>query len=411
MLISIVIPTRDRAQYLRHSLATATAIIDTNIEILVSDNASVDETQKVVSEAQDPRVRYVNTGARLSMRQNFEFALHQSTGDYVIYFGDDDGIIPGQFPFLRKILEVHRPDALSWDFPVYGWPVDGYGSRVGGVRLVRSKLFGKPALMDATDRLHALERGRLDLFHPLPQLYHGCMSRDYLGRIARQDGVCMLARSPDLFVSFRSTQLGGRFLHCNHAFSINGHSPASNGGSFSAQGTKNAQSMEQSKFKSETRLDTVDDVMPISKSTALEFLSTLETVKHHFPEVPISLDYRSWYVTVLVEAIKKDPETSESIMSSLEQHARILGCEKALEKAKSQWLWYARKLSVTWAKNRSKLSSFRINTQFGQQNTIYTAAQCCDQLLVEDLGMVIEDKLPRSQAWKKFLGRKKARAQ
>ncbi|QFT91357.1 hypothetical protein FIU86_00760 [Roseovarius sp. THAF9] len=169
--------------------------------------------------------------------------------------------------------------------------------------------------------------------------------------------------------------------------------------------------MEQSKFKSETRLDTVDDVMPISKSTALEFLSTLETVKHHFPEVPISLDYRSWYVTVLVEAIKKDPETSESIMSSLEQHARILGCEKALEKAKSQWLWYARKLSVTWAKNRSKLSSFRINTQFGQQNTIYTAAQCCDQLLVEDLGMVIEDKLPRSQAWKKFLGRKKARAQ
>src|SRR6056297_1629920 len=104
MLISIVIPTRDRAQYLRHSLATSTAIPDPNIEIVVSDNASVDETRKVVSEAQDPRVRYVNTGARVSMRQNFEFAFHQSKGDYLIYFGDDDGILPGQFSFLRSIL-------------------------------------------------------------------------------------------------------------------------------------------------------------------------------------------------------------------------------------------------------------------------------------------------------------------
>ncbi|MEJ6708905.1 MAG: glycosyltransferase [Amylibacter sp.] len=47
MKISIIIPTRDRAFYLRQSLATATAIVDPNIEILVSENASVDDTEQV----------------------------------------------------------------------------------------------------------------------------------------------------------------------------------------------------------------------------------------------------------------------------------------------------------------------------------------------------------------------------
>ena len=116
MLISIVIPTRDRARYLRHSLATATEISDPDIEIVVSDNAALDDTREVVAEAADPRVRYVNTG-------------------------DDDGILPGQFRFLRRILENQRPDALSWDYPVYGWPVDGYGNRVGGLRIAKAHVF------------------------------------------------------------------------------------------------------------------------------------------------------------------------------------------------------------------------------------------------------------------------------
>jgi glycosyltransferase involved in cell wall biosynthesis len=409
MLVSLVIPTRERAQYLQHSLATATAIDDPDLEILVSDNASVDGTRGVVAAANDARVRYVNTGARVSMRQNFEFALHQSRGDYVIFFGDDDGIIPGQFRFLRRILERDRPDALSWDFPVYGWPVEGYGNRVGGVRLVRERLFGRPDFLDAGKRRKVIEAGRLDRMHPVPNIYHGCMSREYLKRISRHDGVCMLARSPDVYVSFRAIQHGGRFVHCNHPFSINGHSPASNGGSFSAQGTSNAKNMEHSKYQTETRLDAVDDVMPLSRSTSLEFLSTLETVRHHFPEPPVAPDYRSWYVTVLIEAAKKEPETLASIRSSLEHHARTFGTGKELREADSRLLRHARKLSVTWDKNRSKLSSFRISTRIGHENTIHTAARYCDLLLGDDFGKVLDDAMPRKQAWKRLKARRDAK--
>ena len=104
LLISIIIPTRDRADYLKYSVQTALKIDDIEIEVIVSDNASSDHTKKIISSIKDDRLKYINTGKRVSMRENFEFALKASYGEYVIFFGDDDGIIPDQFKYLRNIL-------------------------------------------------------------------------------------------------------------------------------------------------------------------------------------------------------------------------------------------------------------------------------------------------------------------
>jgi len=72
---TVIIPTRERAATLRHCLATVTAQDFASLEILVSDNCSSDETAAVVAANGDPRIRYLNTGRRLSMSHNWEFAL------------------------------------------------------------------------------------------------------------------------------------------------------------------------------------------------------------------------------------------------------------------------------------------------------------------------------------------------
>lgn len=405
MLISIVIPTRDRAVYLRHSLATAMAIEDPDIEILVSDNASLDNTREVMSEVTDPRVRYVNTGQRLSMRQNFEFAFHQSTGDYVIYFGDDDGIVPGQFRFLRKLLEDHRPDALSWDFPVYGWPIEGYGHRVGGLRLAKGRVFGKPQTLDLEQRRRVAENGRLDLFHPMPAIYHGCMSRDFLARLAGDDGTVFLARSPDTFVNFRALQHGGKFMHCNHPFSINGHSPASNGGNLNAQGTKSEKQELANRFSEEMKTDPIDDVVPLSKSVAFGFLGTLETVRALFPDPAMRPNYKSWYLGILLDIRKKDIETQRELLSMLSDLARQTGSEDALKAAQFPMAKHLRKLAMAWTKNRWKLHSFRVSAEIDGENTILTAAKTCDRLLQQDFESILNKDISREQGWVRVKGR------
>lgn len=410
MRISIVIPTRDRAAYLRYSLATATAIADPDVEIVVSDNASVDETAQVVENAKDPRIKYVNTGSRVSMRQNFEFALKQSTGDYVIFFGDDDGILAGQFPMLCRILEEQRPDGLSWDFPVYGWPTAGHQGRLGGLRIVKRRLFGGPQMLDVNDRRRAAEGGRMDKQHPMPAIYHGCVSRSFLDQISHADGTCFLARSPDTYINYRTIQHGGTFLHCAHPFSINGYSPASTGGGIAAQGSAADPKPTKSKFETELETDPIDDVIPLSKSMALGFLGTLETVRSHFPTPPLHPDYTSWYVSCLDNMRGKNEKIRAEIFASLRQHAVKFDALPALEAAQKPWRHRLRKLSVTWEKNLAKVSSFRIKTARGGENTILTAAQTCDALLGVDYDLVLNGELGARSGWANVKSRGKSLA-
>lgn len=90
--VTVVICTRDRAEQLRAALASVLALRDGAIEIVVVDNApATDATQRVVSELDDPRVRYVlEPIAGLSTARNtgIEHASHD-----IVAFTDDDVIV------------------------------------------------------------------------------------------------------------------------------------------------------------------------------------------------------------------------------------------------------------------------------------------------------------------------------
>lgn len=407
MKISIVIPSRERGSYLLHSLATAMAIDDPDLEIVVSDNASTDNTRAIVEGCGDPRVHYVNSGHRISMRQNFELGLHVSTGDYVIMFGDDDGILPEQFPYLREILERERPDSLSWDFLTFGWPIEGYGTKVGGFRLRRDKSFGIPFQIDAKVRLRELECGHRDMSRPLPVLYHGCMSRNYLDRLKGSEGDYFKSMSPDLYISFRALQHGGNFWHVDHPFSINGFSPASTGGSMGSLGSP-AEKKADLRFLTEMKDDEVQDVIPTTKSMALAFLGTLQTVQNRFPEEAISPNFFCWYLLALADQKRKDSATALEIVASLDAHAAQFGSQDALAKARSlgppSGLDNARALLK---RNLQKFHSFRVSAEVDEENTIKTAARVCDTLLGDDLMAVMQGSMTRNAAWKKAARRSK----
>src|SRR4051812_40299444 len=110
-LVTLAIPTRDRADTLAYTLATALGQDSEDFEILVSDNFSSDQTREVVFAIEDSRLRYVNTGRRVSMTDNFEFALNHARGKYVIYIGDDDGLMQGAVAALKKMVDLF-PSAI-----------------------------------------------------------------------------------------------------------------------------------------------------------------------------------------------------------------------------------------------------------------------------------------------------------
>jgi glycosyltransferase involved in cell wall biosynthesis len=90
-LVSIGIPTYNRANsYLKYALRCAVRQTFQDIEIIVSDNCSPDNTESMVKEFGDPRIRYYRQKENIGPVNNRNFCLEQARGKYFVLLLDDD---------------------------------------------------------------------------------------------------------------------------------------------------------------------------------------------------------------------------------------------------------------------------------------------------------------------------------
>ena len=408
MIISLIIPTRERSNYLKESIQTALRIDDDQVEIIISDNASKDGTQTVVENISDSRLKYINTGSRVSMRQNFEFALQNSLGDYVLYIGDDDSMLPGQFRFLREILEQHRPDSLSWDRPTYGWPIKGYGNKTGSVKFQRESVFGTLESVDCGESRQRLLACDLRDTGPKPAIYHGCISRGFLDEIASADGTYFRSSNPDVYVTYQAVLKNAKALHSYHPFTLNGHSPASTGGGNHAYNSTDPRSKPGHQFGEENQQDSIRDVMGYALSVPLAFFSTLETIRSVSPSELDKPDYEAWYHFVLNSARSGDKETKQRLQVILAEHAENTSTQHELEEAKrapAKVVAKLRKYTARLDKVRALRHRKRISAEIDGENNSLTAAITYDHVLGDDFAGILNGSRSRNQCWKAAMRR------
>ena len=90
-LVTIAIPTYNRADsYLLQALESAVNQTYQDIEIIIADNCSTDNTEAVVKGLSDPRIRYFRHVENIGANNNFNFCLEQARGDYFLLLQDDD---------------------------------------------------------------------------------------------------------------------------------------------------------------------------------------------------------------------------------------------------------------------------------------------------------------------------------
>lgn len=93
--VTIGIPTYNRAaSTLPLTLDSALRQTHPDIEILVADNASTDDTARLVQARQDPRLRYLRHSHNICANDNFNFCLEQARGEYFLLLHDDDLVDP-----------------------------------------------------------------------------------------------------------------------------------------------------------------------------------------------------------------------------------------------------------------------------------------------------------------------------
>lgn len=93
-LVTLAIPTFNRAVLLRGCIQAALAQSYDNIEVLVSDNASSDDTENVLEEFSDRRLRVVRQKTNIGLLPNWNACLAAARGEYIVFVSDDDRISP-----------------------------------------------------------------------------------------------------------------------------------------------------------------------------------------------------------------------------------------------------------------------------------------------------------------------------
>lgn len=122
--LTLAIPTYNRADKLRITLeriggmiAESDFLIE-NVEILVSNNASTDNTHNVLQDfkIKGVKFRFYNQGENLGLDGNMRFLYRHSKGDYVWFFSDDDVLFQGAIDKVFAALKACLPAALLFSF-------------------------------------------------------------------------------------------------------------------------------------------------------------------------------------------------------------------------------------------------------------------------------------------------------
>jgi len=120
-LVTIGIPTYNRCELLERSIVSALSQDYPLIEIIISDNASTDDTEHLCQRhcEKDKRIKYVKQFSNIGPGKNFSEVLSMASGEYFMWLGDDDWIDPIYLSGCVSILKENKDVSLVSGSPLY----------------------------------------------------------------------------------------------------------------------------------------------------------------------------------------------------------------------------------------------------------------------------------------------------
>jgi glycosyltransferase involved in cell wall biosynthesis len=136
--VSIGLPVYNGSRYLRQAVDSILAQTFQDFELVISDNASSDDTQAICETyaAQNPRVRYYRAPQNRGVTWNFRRVALHSSGELFMWVAHDDILAPEYVERCLEVLQKHPESVLCYsaaaDIDEEGTPVPHheFGARV-----------------------------------------------------------------------------------------------------------------------------------------------------------------------------------------------------------------------------------------------------------------------------------------
>jgi hypothetical protein len=217
-LISLVVPTRDRPEFVATTLEGLSRQTFRDFEVVVSDNALHRPFGPSHRLFDGVRFRYVRPPRPVWMTDHWEFAVAQARGRYVGVLGDKSTLVSTALEQVAAEIENGSPDAISWQTGNFR-PEHGDLSGPGEVQFARIPQRG----VSRVEPLEALEY-LLAVYLTEPfaadhqkeirgSLYHGIYSARLLDAMKSRFGRVFHFFAPDLTAQCAGMQIARDVAH------------------------------------------------------------------------------------------------------------------------------------------------------------------------------------------------------
>jgi glycosyltransferase involved in cell wall biosynthesis len=107
VLFSIVMPTYNRANLIGKAIRSVLGQEYSNWELLIIDDGSTDDTEKIVGQFNDARIQYVfqKNQERSAARNN---GVRQANGDYICFLDSDDYYLPNFLNVFEQSIQKNK---------------------------------------------------------------------------------------------------------------------------------------------------------------------------------------------------------------------------------------------------------------------------------------------------------------
>jgi len=136
-LISIIMPTYNRAAYIRETINSILAQTHTNWELWIEDDGSDDNTEEIINSINDARIHYTRHKRTAVTGTLKNAAIKKSRGSFIAFMDSDDLWPPDKLARQGKLL-TDNPDAgfsfTNWrDFYDISKPEKPFYTTISGV--------------------------------------------------------------------------------------------------------------------------------------------------------------------------------------------------------------------------------------------------------------------------------------
>jgi len=229
ILLSIVVPTKNRSEYLKAFIDLYSTFDNRNTELVIQDNSDKESgIKQYISKYKNKNITYNYIKESMPVIQNSELAIIHSVGKYVCFMGDDDLLSKHVVNITRRMNQANIDSAL-FNKAIYNWPGVEYKKHVFPSLNIPSFSGRVYKVNPVKEYSNLLKCGATEL-GKIPQLYHGIIKRQILEEIKNLTGTYFPGPSPDMAVATCLSRFVSHHVYIDAPFISSGKSPKSAAG-------------------------------------------------------------------------------------------------------------------------------------------------------------------------------------